>query len=566
MKKKHTYLLLGILFLASILRLFSLGSVPPSPDWDEASLGYNTYSILKTGKDEYGKFLPVVLRSFDDYKPALYVYFTIPSIILFGVNTLAVRLPSALFGILTVYFTYLFVKELFGKEIAIRGKSFPTEYLALLSAFVLAISPWHVQFSRIAFESNVGMGLNLLAAYLFLRGLKSPRFLSVSAFVMGMNIYMYQSEKVFTPLILLVLVAVFIKPLLKIQRKFIFLSCLIGLLTILPMGYYLLTNGESLARARGVSVFADQTAFLKENAEKIIVDKQSGDILGLVLDNRRVEYVKAVLANYIAHLDLNWLFISGDIARHHAPDMGLLYLVELPFLLVGIYVLLFAKIDKRIKLLLFLWLFITPIPASITSGVPHAVRALNFLPILQIIIAFGMLSTFTWIVNSKYKIVNIPALPAGRHIKYLIFPLYFLFFLFNISFYLNQYFVQQNYYNSLDWQYGYGEAISELQKIENKYRKIIVSNQAPLDQSYIFFLFYLQYPPDQYQKEVLEASGGFRENHAFGKYEFRTINWNSEEKGKEVLYIGRPGDFPNVPTIKTIDYLDNTPAIKIVEN
>ena len=559
MKNAYHYFLLGILLLAAVLRFFALGTVPPSPDWDESSLGYNAYSILKTGKDEYGKFLPVVLRSFDDYKPALYVYFTIPSIIVFGLNTFAVRLPSALFGIFTVFLTYLFVKELFGKELTVRGKQISTEYLAFLSAFLLAISPWHLQFSRIAFESNVGMGLNLLAALLFLKGLKSPKFLLGSAFVMGVNIYMYQSEKVFTPLLLLILAAVYTKPLLKLRKKYFILACLVGFLTILPMGYYLLTNGESLARAKGVSVFADQTAFLKENAEKIVVDRQSGDMIGLVLDNRRVEYIKAILANYISHLDLNWLFIKGDIARHHAPDMGLLYLIELPFLFIGIYSLLFGKIDQKIKLLLFLWLLITPIPASVTSGVPHAVRALNFLPVLQVFVAFGMLSTFIWIAKYKYKVVNI-------HIKYFIFSLYLLFFLFNFSYYLNQYFVQQNYYTSLDWQYGYEKAIPEIQKIEGKYRKIVVSNQAPLDQSYMFFLFYLMYPPDLYQKEALEASGGFRENHAFGKYEFRPIKWGTEEKGSNTLYVGRPEDFPDdISALKTIDYLNGSPAIKIVE-
>lgn len=561
--RKYTYLLVFILLLASALRLSALGNVPPSPDWDEASLGYNAYSILKTGKDEYGKFLPVVLRSFDDYKPALYVYFTIPSIIFFGVNTFAVRLPSAIFGVLTVFVTYLFVRELFGRQITIRGKNVQTEYLALLSAFVLAISPWHIQFSRIAFESNVGMGLNLLAALLFLKGLKSPKFLLGSAFVMGVNIYMYQSEKVFTPLLLLVLVLVYIKQLLKISRKYLILSCIVGLITIVPMAYYLLSNTEALSRARGVSVFADQTAFLKDNAEKILQDKKSGDIVGLVLDNRRVEYGKAVLANYISHMDLNWLFITGDIARHHAPGMGLLYLFELPFLFLGMYFLLFERIDKKIKLLLFLWLFITPIPASVTSGVPHAVRALNFLPILQIFIAFGMLSTFVWIVHSKYKIVNI-------HIKYLLFSLYSIFFIFNFSYYLNQYFVQQNYYTSLDWQYGYQKAIPEIQKTEGRYKKIIVSNQAPLDQSYIFFLFYLQYPPAKYQRESMSASGGFKENHAFGKYEFRPIQWEKEEKRRNILYVGRPSDFPKNPPLTTticytIHYLDNTPAIKIVE-
>src|SRR5260221_8356949 len=142
-----------ILFLAAVLRLWQLGSIPPSPDWDEAALGYDAYSILHTGRDEYGKFLPVVLRSFDDYKPAFYAYAVIPSEILFGVNTFAVRLPSAIFGILTVLTTFFLVKELFRKN-----------SLALLSSFLMAISPWSIQFSRVGFESNLGVAFNAFMA------------------------------------------------------------------------------------------------------------------------------------------------------------------------------------------------------------------------------------------------------------------------------------------------------------------------------------------------------------------------------------------------------------------
>src|SRR3990167_6856775 len=110
-----TATLLLIVLLAVFLRFWQLGSVPPSPDWDEAALGYNAYSIMQTGKDEYGKFLPVILRSFDDYKPALYAYLIIPFIKIFDLNILAVRFPSALFGVIGVIFTYLLVKELFSK-------------------------------------------------------------------------------------------------------------------------------------------------------------------------------------------------------------------------------------------------------------------------------------------------------------------------------------------------------------------------------------------------------------------------------------------------------------------
>src|SRR5450759_4476480 len=93
---------LGIIMLAAGLRLWQLGNVPPSPDWDEVALGYDAYSIIHTGRDEFANFLPVVLRSFDDYKPALYAYLTIPTILVFGLDVFAVRLPSAIFGVISV--------------------------------------------------------------------------------------------------------------------------------------------------------------------------------------------------------------------------------------------------------------------------------------------------------------------------------------------------------------------------------------------------------------------------------------------------------------------------------
>src|SRR5258708_252135 len=82
MHKKVLLLFIGIIFIATLLRLWQLGNMPPSPDWDEVALGYNSYSILHTGKDEFGKLFPVVLRSFDDYKPALYAYLAIPTVAL----------------------------------------------------------------------------------------------------------------------------------------------------------------------------------------------------------------------------------------------------------------------------------------------------------------------------------------------------------------------------------------------------------------------------------------------------------------------------------------------------
>ena len=66
--------------------------------WDEAALGYNAYSILETGRDEYGQILPIIFKSFGDYKPGFYVYLTLPFIKVFGLNELSVRLPSIILG------------------------------------------------------------------------------------------------------------------------------------------------------------------------------------------------------------------------------------------------------------------------------------------------------------------------------------------------------------------------------------------------------------------------------------------------------------------------------------
>src|SRR5437016_4660362 len=113
MNKKSWIVLLLIVLVASALRLWQIGHVPISPDWDEASLGYNAYAILHTGKDEYGKFMPVVLESFGDYKPALYTYLIIPFLLVFNLSIIAVRLPSVLFGIATVIAVFFLVKDLF---------------------------------------------------------------------------------------------------------------------------------------------------------------------------------------------------------------------------------------------------------------------------------------------------------------------------------------------------------------------------------------------------------------------------------------------------------------------
>ena len=544
-KKIIWVLLVGIVILAAVLRLWQLGSVPPSPDWDEVALGYDAYSIIHTGRDEFGKFLPVVLRSFDDYKPALYAYLTIPSVLAFGLTVFAVRLPSAIFGTLSVLALFFLIRELFSEH---KYK----DYFSLLASFILAISPWSIQFSRVGFEANVGVALNIFAVLFFLKSFKNPISLYISAFFAGLSIYVYQSEKAFVPLLFLALALIYRKKLLGIGKKHVFAAVIFGLIVVSPMVFYIIGNRAALLRVTGTSIFTYKTEILKTDIARLQRDQASGDIVGLILDNRRITYAKTIIGGYLSHFDPNWLFVTGDISRHHAPGMGLLYLFEFPLLILGIYMLLFGDFDKKTKLIVFSWFLLAPVPASITTEVPHAVRTLNFLPMFQIFSALGLFCLIN-IVN-KYK--------KTRIIFYAAFSLIFIF---NFSYYLNQYFVQLNYYDSADWQYGYKQAVEEVSLLADKYKEIVVSDNQPMDKSYMFFLFYLKYPPQEYQKIGDKSAGGYAAHHTFGKYTFRPIDWQKDSTRHGVLYIGSPGEIPNgVSVTKTIYDVNGQPAILIV--
>lgn len=542
--KYSTHVLLGfILLLAAFLRFYAISSVPPSPDWDEAALGYNAYSILETGRDEYGKLFPIVLRSFEDYKPALYAYTIIPFIKFFGLNVISVRLPSAIFGLLAVAGTFFLVKELFKKN-----------NFALLSAFLLALSPWHIQFSRVAFESNLALTLTIWMIVFFLSGLKKPLYLTVAASLGAMSIYSYQSSKIFIPLILAVLCCIFFRRLRKIPTKYIVYAAITVFILCLPIAIYLFKNKQALSRIQGTSIISNKEVVKKVNKRENY-NRIAEDPLGNILGSTVILNAKEILGGYVAHYDSTWLFIKGDEnPRHHAPFMGLLYLWEAPFFLIGFYYLFFTKrwkIAISSKMVVLSWFLIAPIPASLTIDVPHAVRTLNFLPTFQIIIGAGIIAFFEF-VWSYYRYIIYRLFVGG---------VLFCIVVFNVVYFLNQYFVQQNYYNSEYWQYGYKDMISTVEKIQRNYKTVVISDKTPLDQSYIFYLFYTKYPPEKYQKNVLY---GTEYSRKIGKYEFRDINWNKDRLNKNILYVGSRDQIPeDNNTLKTIFYLNGEVGMRI---
>lgn len=165
-RKNWTILL--IFLIALVLRLYNLNQIPPGIHGDEASVGYNAYSILKTGKDQNGNFLPLSIDQFGDFRPAGYHYLDIPFVALMGLNEISVRLPGAIFGALTVVVFYFFLKELFSNKVGVIG------------SFLLAVNPWHINISRATSESIVSLFFIILGFYLFLKAVKKKISLKTS--------------------------------------------------------------------------------------------------------------------------------------------------------------------------------------------------------------------------------------------------------------------------------------------------------------------------------------------------------------------------------------------------
>lgn len=507
-KLKVIIALILIAGLAFFLRFYKLSSVPPSPSLDEVSIGYNAYSILKTGGDEYGTKFPVLLRAYDDWRPALYVYLVIPFVQLFGLTTQAVRFPSVILSVLTVLATYFLAKKLFSNSVA------------LFAALFLAISPWHIYISRLGHEVNAGLAFFVFAVTFFLR---KNIFIAVVCFTL--SFISYQSEKIFLPLFLVGLLFLFRKEVLEQKKKFL-LAGLFSLIVLIPFIKATL-EPNALIRIKATNILeANKERFDRQT--KLLADAvKNNDVVGKIKHNRRTVVASIFLESYISHFDPKWLFTNTSNDRHKVPNLGLFYIWEALFLPIGLFYLLTSHIEKKIKILVLSWILISPLPGAITTDAPHVMRAFTMLPMLSMLSAFGTGYIFDKFVKVK-KTLFVFIIILG------IISLY--------TFYKNYFFVFPKTQSS-SFQYALSKAVPFVLEHEKTYNKIVFSNKDNLYQSYMFFLFFSGYDPILYQKQGGTVSGGFAQTHAFDNYEFRPLRFEQESQ-KNVLYVGNSYDFP----------------------
>lgn len=539
--KKYGYLVfLGIILLAAILRLFLLDQVPPGFTPDEAAQGYTAYSILKTGRDEWGIRLPLTPRSFGDFKPPLYTYLLIPFVGVLGLGETAVRLPAALAGVLSVVVMFFLARELLGSQ-----------KIALASAFLLAISPWHIQLSRGGFEAGLLVLLIPLGIYLFLIGIKKPVWLIWAAVPLVLSLFTYHSAKL-TPLLIGLLVVFFFDRIKQYQKH------LLAFLAIFSAGLILLLAASfqgGATRAGDITILNPTDGWQGVFEKRVeAVWANLPDPIARAFNNKLTYVVETFSKNYLQYFSFTFLFSDGPAEGFYGmnPGIGVLYLFELPLLLYAIYKI--VRIKDKSGLFLVISLLIAPLPAALAKGPGYAAnRAVIVLPFLVILSAYGLMA----LKKTKIRWLLIAVLIA----------VFFLFF-------AEDYFLHSRYVIAGPMQWGWREAVEYIEDVEGQYDQVIISRRFSEPQAYV--MFYKAYDPKlvqeaapdwlSYQKQGLKFLDQLGQ-YALGKYIFRNLHHPVDRLLKNTLLLGKPEDFfPTVSPIKVINYPNGKPAFWLVES
>jgi len=563
LNSQKTIVLLILIFLLGFgLRFFRLSTMPPALNWDEISHGYNAYSILKTGRDEWGQLLPWAnFRAYGDYPLPANLYLTIPSISIFGLNEFGIRAPHALLGSLTILATFLLT----------QGLGFDL-WVSLLAASLVAVNPWTLFPSRFVVQSNLSLFFTIAGLALFFNRKKKPLYLPLSALALGISAYSYHNARIFVPLLVAVLIFLYRnewKKWWQKKRNHLLATILLLLVFYIPL-VPILIGPEARARARWVSII-DQGAI-----NQIIESRFQSNLplpLPRLLYNRPVYFFTHFLSNYIGYYSPRFLFFEGGTDYQlSVPGEGILYPVELPFFYLGLGFLVFLALIKparggsassrrKFAQALLLWLLLAPIPAAATRGGGHVIRASTMLPLPQILTALGVFQLAQFL-NQKRK---------GTALA--LFIVFLLTIFISTFSYLQTYFGSYRQDYSWSWQYGYKEIATFIKDHYQDYDKILVTKK--YGEPHEFLLFYLAWDPAKYRTDP-NLVRYFRSDwywvDSFDKFIF--INdWEVKEKSipftldpKPYLLITSPENYPEGwSKIETINFLDGKPVFEILE-
>jgi 4-amino-4-deoxy-L-arabinose transferase-like glycosyltransferase len=504
-------LLAAIMVLAAVFRLPGLDRVPNGFFVDEASRGYDAYSLLWTGHDQYGVAWPLFAEGLEDYTPTLYTLLVVPSIALLGLTETAVRLPAALAGLATIVMTHLVGRAFFGPAVG------------LVAALFVAISPWQILPSRTGAEWVLLPLFLSTGIWLLHRGRTSGPALLLAGLVLGVGLYSYAFARLLVPLLIAGFALLWWRDLAR-QRAW----CLLGLAVLaglaLPIVQFGLTPAGQ-ARLRAV----------------VPLDRYRGLAL--------VPYFVGNLASYF-----NPTFLIGGnepTDYHRLRGIGPVLWVMLPGLVATV-----ASVVRRPsrELLFWIWWIVAaPMSAALHRESPSSVLLLGAIPAWQVLAAVGTVRLVIWAHNQSANLgrITVTAATVGvvATIGIVAYNLY----------------AEYPVYAADDWQYGARETIAFLEEHQSEYDDVLVSDR--LVAPHLLVLFYGRVDPAAYEANPIHVrQPNVRSRGNLGQYRFDRLSDLLQRPGRHLVWA-TPEDVPSLPAgltpLLTVNLPDGRPAQRV---
>jgi 4-amino-4-deoxy-L-arabinose transferase-like glycosyltransferase len=542
-------ILLTSLFFGVFFRFHKLGQTPAGFYIDEASIGYNAFSVLKTGRDEFGKEAPLMFRSFSTFQSPIYTYLTIPFVAVFGLNPFSVRLPSAVSGSLTILLVYILIKSI--------SSAPANRYLAPLSSLILALSPWHITYSRTAYEANIALFFLVVGLVALYQGLKKPWLFVVSSLLLSTSMLAYRAEIMIVPAFLVLFLVFNLKNITANAKQFIFpilVSTVFAIVVLYPTLKILRTPGFQ-ARTTALSIFS--------NAHEFPWGKIEGEsAMHNLLNNSQFLSLREFASLYASYFSPRYIFSLGDSGpRKPYPDLGSFFVWQLPLYILGLWAIFKDKEKKNLKFFVLTLLFVSPIPAALTRDPYSTLRSLPMVIPLAVILALGLTQFLQLFANKYHKL------------KYLLVTCLLIFS--SIRLYISV-FYHHDYFRSDVWSYGWQEAVDTIADLDPNLPIIVDGARG---HPYIELLFFLKYDPSTYQKDNFEVSAGEyytklerNETKKLGRITVKGFQWGVDTDRVEKYLITDQQAISNqqilehkITIIKDILYPNGQVALRILK-
>lgn len=343
--------LLCIFVIAGAFRFYELTSSPYGVWFDEAQNALEASRILHRG-DHWPTFVADLSQM-----PAIFFYYVAGFFLLFGESTFALRLSTTVAAMVSIISVWYFVRTWWGK------------YSALAAALFLAISRWHVNFSRFGMSMIFTTLLVTLAAHFLLRALNSRSIFDACAagIVLGIGLQFYYSMIIIPAVFLIVIGAAILQRQVSLPHAF-----QIGFVLVFSL---VLAYGPVISYA-----FEHWTDYTQRFRAASIVKVPEGQSLTQFLlrpSEQRNELLMNLKNGIVSHLQM--FHVAGDRnGRHNFPGAPMLDPVTGVFLLVGMAIVIPHLFQPKI-MLLFLWFlaFLSSGILSLDFEAPTAARTLG---------------------------------------------------------------------------------------------------------------------------------------------------------------------------------------------